>query len=86
MTRKWLSPPEIANELGCDVSKVLTWIRRAELPAFDLSERKGERPRYKVRAEDWAEFLRHRRVQPPTLRQKRRRKVRQEDSCVPEYV
>lgn len=82
----WTTPRAIAAELSCDVSKPLGWINRGELPAFNLSERIGERPRYKVRMEDWQDFLQRRRVQPPAPRQRRRRKQGPQGSFVPEYV
>jgi len=79
----WRTPPQLAAELGCDVSKVLGWIHRGELRAFDLSERKGERARFKILADDWAEFLRRRQVSPPVPRQRRRKRI---TSSIPQYV
>jgi hypothetical protein len=83
-TERWMTPPAIAAEIGKDISVVLGWIHRAELPAFNLAERPGQRPRFKVKVEDWQAFLRRRQVQPPIPRQRRRRRV--QDSSLPEYV
>ncbi len=79
----WTTPRAIAAEIGKDVSVVLAWIHRTELPAFDLSERQGERSRFKVRVSDWEAFLRRRQVQPPAPRQRRKRSPR---TAVPTYV
>jgi hypothetical protein len=83
-TPAWTTPRAIAAETGKNISVVLGWIHRAELPAFNLAERVGQRPRYKVRVEDWEAFLRRRQVQPPAPRQQRRRRVQR--SVIPEYV
>ena len=85
MPKSWLTPPQIAADTGKDVKAVHDWIRRGELLAFNLAERVGERPRYKVRVEDWQAFLRRRQVQPPVPRQQRRRKSRPREG-VPQYV
>jgi hypothetical protein len=38
MTNKeYLSPPEVAKELGVNAGKVLAWIRRHELLAVNLN-------------------------------------------------
>jgi excisionase family DNA binding protein len=78
----WLTPPEIARELGIDVHKPLKWITSGELAAVNLAERPGARPRYKVSREALDRFLEVRTVQPPAPRQKRARRL----ADVPTYV
>src|SRR5262245_24685245 len=58
----WTSPRAISVEIGKDISTVLAWIHNGELAAFNLAERVGERPRYKIRIEDWETFLQKRMV------------------------
>jgi hypothetical protein len=82
MPKPWLTPPQVASELGIDVHKVLAWITRAELAAVNLAERRGGRPRYKVSRTALDEFLSGRTVQPPAPRQRRARRPAE----VPQYV
>jgi hypothetical protein len=77
-----LSPPEIASQLGVDVAKVLKFLKTGELVGYDLSERKGKRPRYKINPADLEAFLRRRQVQPPTPRPPRLKRL----AAVPSYV
>lgn len=86
MPEKWLTPRAIAAETGKDISVVLGWIHRAELPAFNLAERPNDRPRYKIRCEDWEAFLIRRQVQPPAPRQPRRKRRSDQDAATPQYV
>jgi hypothetical protein len=79
---RWLSPPEIAAEKGVDVAKVLSWLKSGELVGYDLSERKGKRPRYKINPADLEAFLRRRQVQPPLPRPPKTKRLAQ----VPSYV
>jgi hypothetical protein len=82
-TTRWLTPPEIADRIGIDVGKVLTWIRRGELAAYDLSEKPGGRPRYRIDPLEFAAFLPRRQVKPPTPRQRR---CKSERPDTPQYV
>ena len=69
----WLSPPQIAKELGIDGGKVLAWIHSRELIAVDVSETRGGRPRWRVSREALENFLRRRSTSPtetPTRRKK----------------
>ncbi|MBI3461846.1 MAG: helix-turn-helix domain-containing protein [Planctomycetes bacterium] len=74
MTRDYLTPPEIGRMLRVDVGQVHGWIRSGELPAYDLSARRGSRPRWKVMRADLDAFLLRRRAQAPAPRVRRRRK------------
>jgi len=60
--RCYLTPPEVAALLRVSPDKVLGWIRRAELRAFNVSD--GTRPRYRIRRADLEGFLKRREVMP----------------------
>jgi excisionase family DNA binding protein len=81
MRSTWLTPPQIAALLGIAVEKPLAWIRAGELPACDLSEKQGGRPRWRIDPADLQTFLSRRRNQAPAPRAKRRRV-----DDVPDYV
>lgn len=59
--RDFLTPPQLAERLGCRPETVIGWIRSGELPASDLARRGSSRPRYRIRLEDADDFLRRRR-------------------------
>jgi len=78
MTMSTYTPPTIAKMLGVKPDKVLVWIRSGELIAFDISERRGNRPRWRILDEHLQEFLRSRqnvKPAPPQRRKKNRRIV-----------
>ena len=56
----WLTPPQLAKQLGVDAQKVLGWIRSGELRAVNVAERACLRPRWRISAEAIEEFLRRR--------------------------
>jgi excisionase family DNA binding protein len=62
---QFLSPVQVAKLLGVDHSKILTWIRRGELRAVDLSTAQLHRPRYKIASTDLDRFLESRATKPP---------------------
>ena len=76
------TPAAVAKRLGVDVHKILTWIRRGELRAVDVSTTTGGRPRYRISEADLAVFLAARAAGPePRISRIRRRK----DPSVIEY-
>ena len=72
--QQWLSPPQIAELLGVAHLKILRFIRNGELRAFDLSSRRGERPRWKISPSDLESFLARRAATPPPTPVRRKRK------------
>ena len=74
MLPEWSTPPECARFLRIRSGKLLSWIRTGELRAFDVSERQGGRPRWKIRASDLEDFLRRRSSTPKPKPTRRRRK------------
>jgi excisionase family DNA binding protein len=51
---KALTPPQVASLIGVNADKVLTWIRRGELRALNVSE--GIRPRWRIEHDDLMAF------------------------------
>jgi len=74
----YLTPPEVAKTLRVSESKVASWIRSGRLRAYNVSE--GQRPKYRIRADDLDAFLAGRAVTPPT------EPVRRERRNIPRYV
>jgi excisionase family DNA binding protein len=70
--KPWLTPPEIAERLRVDASKVIGWIRAGRLVAINVSE--GARPRYRIDPAEFDRFIAGRSTSPPpsTTRRKRR--------------
>ncbi|MBW3595722.1 MAG: helix-turn-helix domain-containing protein [Planctomycetes bacterium] len=68
----FLTPPEVAKLLRVSQTKVLGWIRRAELRAVNVGN--GSRPRYRVSRDAFDELLQAREVQPPSLSNGRQRR------------
>ena len=80
--REFLTPPEIRRKLRIRQSKVLGWIKNGDLPAIDVSEGRGRRPRYRVRKSDLDAFLAARAVVPAAKPERQQRR----DSAIPRYV
>ncbi|MFN7842743.1 MAG: helix-turn-helix domain-containing protein [Pirellula sp.] len=68
--KQFLSPPRVAEILGCGVEKVHAYINRGELRAINTSL--GDRPRYKIDPDDFDAFCESRASQKPQAAQKRR--------------
>ncbi len=69
-----MTPPQVAKKLGVRPSRVLTWIKAGQLKASNLAT--GNRPRYRVMAEDLEAFLRSREPQPKPPKTRRSRPSR----------
>lgn len=80
---KWVTPPEIAKQLGIDPEKVLTWIRQGELSAVNVAQSPLGRPRWRIDPKDLEKFLDRRRATPPPP--KVRRKRNRDDGVVQFY-
>ncbi len=61
-----ITPPMIAKRYGCSAEKVVGWIRRGELKAFDSASRRGGRARWLVDLKDLQAFEESRSA-PPAL-------------------
>ena len=66
--------PEFARQFRLGRDKVLTFIRRGELPALNVASESSTRPRYVIRPEDIEVWVCRRSVpaQVPTPRRRRR--------------
>ena len=62
--RRHFTPPEIAEEFGVAVAKVIAWIRCGELKAIDVANRGCTRPRYRIAPDDLDRFKQARAVVP----------------------
>lgn len=62
---KYLTPPQIAKELGICRDTVLGWVRSGELKAVDVRNSGSFRPSYRIHPDWVAEFLNRRQVIPP---------------------
>ncbi len=72
---RFLSAPAVAEWLGVDHSKVLRWIASGELPAIDVSQNHGGRPRWRVDPADLESFLLRRRTRSAPAAGPRRRRM-----------
>lgn len=62
LTRRKLTPPQYAEQLGVNPAKVIGWIRSGALLAIDVGN--ASRPRYLIDADDIDTFERSRAVTP----------------------
>jgi len=69
----WLTPPQIARQLGVDAAKVIRWIGSGELVGVNVATSTGGRPRWRVAPEELEAFLGRRRATPATRAPRRRR-------------
>ena len=71
---RWLTPPELAKQVGIDPAKVLAWIASGELPAANMASPGRKRPRYWIDPCDFEVFRLRKKKQapaPPTRRPRR---------------
>jgi len=66
----WLTPPEVAKELGVGVHKVWSWIESGELSAANFATAGKSRPRWQCSEDDLAKFIETRRNKPVERRTK----------------
>ena len=81
VARTKLKPAEVAGAWGVDVGKVLAWIHAGELPAVDVSKRRGGRPRWRIDVADLAAFEASRRNVQPKITSTPRRSRRRESEA-----
>jgi hypothetical protein len=73
VVKTWLSPPQVAEQLGVDPSKVIGWIVRGELVGVNVATRATGRPRWRVSPSELAAFLARRQSTRPAAVPKRGR-------------
>ena len=82
ITERTLSPQEIAKRHRVGVEKVINWIKKGELSAFDVGTVRGsQRPRFRVTESALENFEKNRTVVAPPPRARRRRR----DTSIREY-
>lgn len=74
---------EVADALQVDCGKVLRWLASGELRGVDVSQRRGGRPRWRIRQSDLAMFLDARASAAAPMRRRNRRNYLPD---VPQYV
>jgi excisionase family DNA binding protein len=82
LPRRYLTPPDVAETLGVNQSKILGWIKRGELAAVNVAAKVGGRPRWRISQPDLEEFL-SRRAAAPAPKAARRHK--QKDHAIIEF-
>jgi Helix-turn-helix domain len=76
---RYRTPPQYAEEIGVSPDKVTGWIKRGELPAVNVADRVGGRPRWRIPPDAIVEFERRRAASPPA---KRTRRVRRDPQII----
>lgn len=74
MSDRHLKPKKIATRYGVKIDTVYVWIQSGELPAIDVSCKRGGRARYAISAAGLAEFEAKRAIQKPAKAARRRKK------------
>ena len=83
--RTYLTPPQIAEQLGVAHEKILNFIRTGELRAIDLSSCRGSRPRWHISREDLESFLARRAATPSPAPKRKKKKAKGYDSVIEFY-
>jgi len=71
--RHYLTPPQVAEQLGVDPAKILAWIRVGELAAVNVATAPTGRPRWRIAQADFDVFLSRRQARPATPSPRRRK-------------
>lgn len=80
---EWLTPPEVAKELGIEPEKVRAWIEARKLDAVNVAMETGrtKQPRWRISREALEAFLASRSAEP-VARPRQKRKL----GKVTEYI
>lgn len=62
--QQWLTPPEVAKQLGIHAEKVRAWIEQGELIAVNVAENAKGRPTWRIAALELEKFLASRQCRP----------------------
>jgi excisionase family DNA binding protein len=73
-SRRYLTPGDVAEDIGVDLRQVLRWIKAGELRAVNVVGRVGKRPRWRIAATDLEQFLDRRSASPAPATPRRRRR------------
>jgi len=71
----WTTPPQLGRRWGVKPEKVIGWIKRRELEACNLADRRDGRPRYRISPEAIDRFLQSRSVSPRQRQARRRQRA-----------
>ena len=70
----YLTPPQVARQLGVKASKIAKWIFNQQLLAVNVAENLAGRPRWKISQASLDEFLAARSNRKPATKATRRRR------------
>jgi excisionase family DNA binding protein len=74
VAESYLTPPQVGKQLRVSPSKIVAWIRAAELRAVNVASSVRGRPRWRIAPEDLEAFLARRQFPPaPKVSRTRRR-------------
>lgn len=74
MTPTYLSPRQLARQLGVGPAKIIGWIRRGELRAINVATRLVGKPRYRISPAAVAQWEQGRSATPERQAKPRRRR------------
>jgi excisionase family DNA binding protein len=60
----WMTPAQVAEQLGIDTGKVLDWLHTKELAGVNVATKSTGRPRWRISAADLETFLQRRKSSP----------------------
>ena len=60
--KQWLSPREVAEELGLHINTVYKIIQSGGLPVYNITVRSGDKTYYRIKRSDLEEWLRGKKV------------------------
>ena len=72
--KAFLTPVQVAREIGVQGDTVLAWIHSRQLLALDVSRGAGQRPRWRISRADLEAFLESRRTASPAPAPERKRR------------
>jgi len=71
---RFLTPPEVADDLRVGGDKVLEWVHNGELGAINVARKGTSRPRWRIPQDAYEAFKRSRQAVPPAPPTKRVRR------------
>ena len=83
--QRYLTPKDVAGRYGCNLSKIIYWLKTGQLQGINIAADNGKRPRWRISPEAVAAFEASRSPSPPAAPAPRQRRQKRDPSFV-EYV